>query len=86
MTASLAPRFRVAAGPPGRRDCQPAPRPVNGWIRNTLELGVLALSEQLRPAIEADPALEILGPPRALAFDEGGNLVDLLGAPLARDH
>ncbi|HTX36151.1 MAG TPA: hypothetical protein VME43_14070 [Bryobacteraceae bacterium] len=30
-----------------------------GWIRNTMELGRLALSENLRPAVEADPMLEI---------------------------
>ena len=30
-----------------------------GWIRNTMELGRLALSENLRPAVEANPMLEI---------------------------
>jgi len=29
------------------------------WIRNTMELGRLALSENLRPEIEKNPALEI---------------------------
>jgi len=30
-----------------------------GWIRNTMELGRLGLSENLRAAVEANPALEI---------------------------
>jgi hypothetical protein len=45
-----------------------------GWIRNSLELGQLALSENLRPRIEENPALEILGPAFPLAFDDDGNL------------
>jgi hypothetical protein len=49
-----------------------------GWIRNTLALDRLALSENLRPEIERNPALEILGPPRELEFDEAGNLIELL--------
>ena len=48
-----------------------------GRIRNTLELEVLALSENLRSEIEANPALEILGPARELEFDAGGNLAEL---------
>jgi hypothetical protein len=30
-----------------------------GWIRNTMELGRLALSENLRPVVERNPELEI---------------------------
>ncbi|MDX2151060.1 MAG: hypothetical protein SFV54_10015 [Bryobacteraceae bacterium] len=45
-----------------------------GWIRNTLALSVLGLSENLLPEIKSNPALEILDGPRALPFDEGGNL------------
>jgi hypothetical protein len=45
-----------------------------GWIRNTLDLGVVALSENLAGEIEKNPALEIAGPPFALAFDQEGNL------------
>lgn len=51
-----------------------------GWIHNSLELGVLGVSEQLRPVVERNPQLEILGPPCELEFDPDGNLVDLLGA------
>jgi hypothetical protein len=49
-----------------------------GWIRNSLELATLVLSENLKPEIEKDPLLEILGPARELQFDASGNLIDLL--------
>lgn len=45
-----------------------------GWIRNTLELGLLALSENLGPEIRGNPHLRILGPPFELPFDAQGNL------------
>ncbi len=45
-----------------------------GWIRNTLELGTLALSENLTGEIAKNPLLEITGPPFAMAFDGNGNL------------
>jgi len=45
-----------------------------GWIRNSLELATLALSENLRPRIEADPLLEIIGPAQDLPLDAEGNL------------
>jgi hypothetical protein len=57
------------------------PREVTiGWIRNSLELGMLALSESLLPRIESNPLLEILDGPRAIQFDAGGNLAGLLVA------
>ena len=45
-----------------------------GWIRNSMELGRLALSENLRPLIELNPDLEIEA---AVDFEFGadGNLV-----------
>jgi len=43
------------------------------WIRNSLELGRLAMSENLRTQIEENPALEIEGPSFALEFDSEGN-------------
>ena len=46
-----------------------------GWIRNTLELGTLALSENLRPEIAKNPMLEILGAARDMEFDGDGNLI-----------
>jgi hypothetical protein len=49
-----------------------------GWIRNSLELGMLALSENLRKQIERDPNLEILGTSRPMEFDARANLAELL--------
>ena len=45
-----------------------------GWIRNTMELGRIALSENLRPAIEQRPDLEI-EEIRDFEFDEAGDLI-----------
>lgn len=53
-----------------------------GWIRNSLELGQLALTENLRAQIEANPSLEILGPAFPLEFDGEGNLAGSLDAEL----
>ncbi len=44
------------------------------WIRNTMQLTVLEMSENLRPEIEANPMLEILGAAQPFAFDKAGNL------------
>ncbi len=44
------------------------------WIRNTLDLGLIALSDNLSAEIEANPMLQIAGPPFELAFDEAGNM------------
>jgi hypothetical protein len=49
-----------------------------GWIRNTLELSPLVLSENLLPVIRQDPALEVVGDPRPMEYDADGNLVNLL--------
>jgi hypothetical protein len=49
-----------------------------GWIRDTLQLSTLALSETLRDHIEAHPRLRIVGGPMELAYTENGDLVDLL--------
>jgi hypothetical protein len=79
---------------PTDRDCMKAIMPTVGkfemsdvtvgWIRNTLELGTIALSENLRPEIEKNPMLEILGAAQAMEFDGDGNLLDILhGHPQA---
>jgi hypothetical protein len=44
------------------------------WIHNTLELSALALSENLRSGIDANPALEVTGSAFPGEFDEVGNL------------
>jgi len=51
-----------------------------GWLRNSLELGTIAMSENLRGEIAKNPALEILGDARPMEFDAQGNLVHLLVA------
>jgi hypothetical protein len=48
-----------------------------GWLRNSLELGLLKLSENLRREIERDSNLEIVGPPLPIEFDAQGNLTDV---------
>jgi hypothetical protein len=45
-----------------------------GWIRNTMELGFLKLSENLGDQIWKNPMLEIVGPAEVMEFDESGNL------------
>jgi hypothetical protein len=49
-----------------------------GWLRNSLELGTIALSENLRREIDKNPMLEVLGTARPVEFDSEGNLADLL--------
>jgi hypothetical protein len=44
-----------------------------GWVRNTMELATLAVSENLRAEIAKNPNLEIIGEPFALEFDAEGN-------------
>ena len=45
-----------------------------GWIQNTMELGYMALTANLRHSIEAHPGLEIIGGPEPMRFDASGNL------------
>ncbi len=63
--------FDLAAATVGKFD--PADLTI-AWIRNTLELNLLALSENLLPEIEANPELEIAGPRFELPFDAEGNM------------
>ncbi len=48
-----------------------------GWIHNTLELGRLALSENLRDEIARNLELEIAGPAFEMKFDANGDLLPL---------
>jgi hypothetical protein len=59
-----------------------------GWIKNSLELGFLKLSENLRGEIERNAGLEIVGPAEEFEFDGAGNLSQLeqhQGAGVASD-
>lgn len=49
-----------------------------GWARNSQDLGLMAFTENLRPTLEANPNLEILGSPLPLEFDQAGNLKDVV--------
>ena len=44
------------------------------WIRNTLRLSRMLVSEGLLPEVEANPAVRIAGPPMDLPFGADGNL------------
>ena len=57
-----------------------------GWIRNTMELALLALSENLLPEVRRNPSLEVLGEPRELDYDAEGNLLSPLVEALAARH
>jgi hypothetical protein len=48
---------------------------VIGWIRDTMRLSPIMLSETLRPQIEQNPLLEIVGEPAELPFEANGNLI-----------
>lgn len=50
-----------------------------GWIKNSMELAQLKLSENLLGEIRTNPLLEIVGPAEEMVFDEAG---DLVGSPL----
>jgi hypothetical protein len=48
-----------------------------GWIKNSMELGFMKLSENLRGEIRNNPMLEIMGEAEEMEFDEAGNLKGL---------
>jgi hypothetical protein len=50
-----------------------------GWIKNSMELGFLRLSENLRHKIVENSGLEILGPAEEIAVDEAGNFTGPVG-------
>lgn len=52
------------------------------WIRNTMELGRLALSENLRPVVERNPNLQIEATIE-VEFDDSGNLISPFAAVAA---
>ncbi|MEN6608516.1 MAG: hypothetical protein ABFD60_14820 [Bryobacteraceae bacterium] len=46
-----------------------------GRIRNTQELGLMLLTENLLPEVSTNPAIEVLEEPHEMEFDEEGNLL-----------
>jgi hypothetical protein len=98
LTASTPAAIRTPVHFPSDRECLEAIMPTVGKfdtrevtigrIRNTLELKILEMSENLAGQIRANPMLEILDGPRAIDFDGQGNLPALrqeveLGEPAA---
>ena len=51
------------------------------WIKNTLEVAEIAVSEALCEQIKGDTRFEILGEPEAFRFDSAGELLPLEHAP-----
>jgi hypothetical protein len=49
-----------------------------GWIRNSLELGEIRLSENLLPQLRSNPLLEVIGPAREIGFDNAGNFLEVV--------
>jgi hypothetical protein len=96
LTASTPAAIRTPAHFPTDRECLERIAPTVGkfdmsevtigWFRNSLELGMMALSENLRPRIERNPMLEIVSAAQEFAFDNHGNLAGVLeeaGRPAA---
>jgi hypothetical protein len=95
LTASTPAAIRTPAHFPTDRECLERIAPTVGkfdmsevtvgWVKNSLELGTICLSENLLPQIERNPLLEIVGPAQEFAFDETGNLAGLpeeIGKPV----
>jgi hypothetical protein len=84
LTANTPAAIRVPVHFPTDRECLERFAPTvgkldlsevtYGWIRNSMELVRIALSENLRPQVEADSALQIEGL-MDLEFDGDGNLI-----------
>ena len=90
LTASTPAAIRTPIHFPTDRECLEKIWPTVGkfqpgevsmvWIRNTMKLSKLLMTENLLPEIRRNPALEILGDPIDFEFDFEGNLPDLLEA------
>jgi hypothetical protein len=83
LTANTPTEVRTPIHFPSDRECleristvvgQVDPSAVTyGWIKNSMELGFLRLSENLRDRIIENSMLEILGPAEEIEADEAGN-------------
>ena len=67
-------RILATCGRPDIAECSVA------WIRNTMELGSMRVSERLFDAMREDPSVVAAGPPAEIAFDADGQLVEGLPA------
>jgi hypothetical protein len=57
-----------------------------GWIRNTMELSLVGMSESIRPEVDQNPLLEIVTPALEMKFDPEGNLRNLWDASVTESH
>jgi hypothetical protein len=57
-----------------------------GWIRNTMELSPILLSENLLPEIRKNPLLEVVGEAQEIEFDAAGDLVPMLEPVASAAH
>jgi hypothetical protein len=90
LTASTPAAIRTPIHFPTDRECLEAIWPTVGkfqpeeieigWIRNTMMLSDLVLTENLLPEIRKNPALEVIGDPIPFEFDKAGNLPELLSS------
>ena len=53
------------------------------WIRNTMELGRMRVSENLLEGFRGDPLIEVVGAPRPIEFDPDGQVSDEMRIPEA---
>ena len=51
-----------------------------GWIRNSMDIGELAISENLVSRVNDNPEVEIISEPRELEYDDAGNLIKIFAA------
>ena len=94
LTASTPTACRIPIHYPTDRECLEAILPTVGktdksqitvgWLRNSLELNLIELSENLLPQIKNNPELEIIGPAHEMKFDDQGNLVNPF--PQVQEH
>jgi hypothetical protein len=90
LTASTPAAIRTPIHFPTDRECIERIMPTVGkfnmkevsfcWIRNTLELSHLYLSENLLDEIKSNPQLEITGAPFEFPFTAEGQMEELFGA------
>ena len=90
LTASTPSAIRTPIHFPTDRECLEKIWPTVGkfrpeevtmvWVKNTMKLSKLLMTENLLPEIRVNPALEILGDPMDFEFDSDGNLPGLLEA------
>ena len=50
------------------------------WIRNTMDLAELMISENLLDEVRQNPEIEVLGEPQEIEYDSDGNLISILVA------